>query len=356
MSGVLVTGGAGFIGSTVVRQLLDRGETVIVLDALTYAGRRENLGELFARPDFVFVHGSITDSALVASLLALHKPHAVVHMAAETHVDRSIDRPVDFVQTNVLGTHAMLEAALAYWRTLAGAERRVFRFVQVSTDEVYGSVPEGFATEGAPIAAGSPYAATKAAADLLARAMYQTYGLPVVVTRGCNCYGPRQFPEKLIPLLTLRALSARPLPLYGDGKHVREWIYVDDAAAGIIAALEHGSAGNAYNLGSGERLENLEVACAICRLLGERLGVPSGTLMARIELVTDRPGHDRRYATDSTRAQRTLRWNAATHFQAGLTRTIDWYAGNRAWWAPITRECYDLVRLGVPAAATGPAN
>jgi dTDP-glucose 4,6-dehydratase len=356
VSGVVVTGGAGFIGSTVVRQLLERGETVIVLDALTYAGRRENLAELFARRELLFVHGSITDSALVASLLVRHKPHAIVHMAAETHVDRSIDRSIDFVQTNVTGTHTMLEAALAYWRTLSGPERREFRFVQVSTDEVYGSVPQGVATEGAPIVASSPYAATKAAADLLARAMCQTYGLPVVVTRGCNSYGPRQFPEKLIPLLTLRALSARPLPLYGDGKQVREWIYVDDAAAGIIAALDHGSAGSAYNLGSGERLENLQVACSICRLLEERMGVPSGTLIARIQLVTDRPGHDRRYATYSTSAHRILRWHASTGFMTGLTRTIDWYTGNRAWWAPIARERYDLRRLGVPDPAAVAAN
>ena len=350
MNGVLVTGGAGFIGSTVVRSLLARGERVVVLDALTYSGRRENLAELFARRDFTFVPGSIGDGAAVSALLAQHRPRAVLNLAAETHVDRSIDRPADFVLTNVNGLHAMLEASLDYWRGLPAQECDAFRFVQISTDEVYGSIAEGASNEDSALSANSPYAATKAAGDMLVRAYQRTYGLPVLVTRGCNAYGPRQFPEKLIPLLTLRGLSGLSLPIYGDGRNVREWIHVDDAAAGILAALDRGEAGAVYNLGSGMCRENVQVAQALCGLVDRVADEPLGTTAKRIEFVTDRPGHDRRYSMESSKAAHVLGWRAGISFEDGLARTIDWYVANRDWWLPVTRDRYDLSRLGALSA------
>lgn len=346
MNGILVTGGAGFIGSAVVRHLVARGERVIVLDALTYSGRVENLAEISSSSDFVFERASIADSASVATILARHRPRAILNLAAETHVDRSIDRPEDFVRTNVTGVYVMLESALAYWRELSKRDKSAFRFIQISTDEVYGSVADGASDENAGLNPNSPYAATKAGGDLLARSYHVTYGLPVIVTRGCNAYGPRQFPEKLIPLLTLRGLSGLRLPVYGDGKNIREWIHVDDAACGILAALDHGRAGEIYNLGSAESRENLDVVRTLCGLLDSITGETPGTTEERIQFVTDRPGHDRRYAMNCAKSAQVLDWRFSIKFEDGLARTIDWYVANKEWWMPITNERYDLGRLG----------
>ena len=343
----LVTGGAGFIGSTFVRALMDRGDGVVVLDALTYSGRAENLDDLADAPYFEFVRGDICDSDLVSSLLEKFTPRAVVNLAAESHVDRSIDWPESFVRTNVVGVHALLKSSLAYWRGLSAPGKDAFRFVQVSTDEVYGSVDEGEADEGAAFNPSSPYSASKASGDMLARAYFHTYGLPVVITHGCNSYGPRQFPEKLIPLMILRALSDMSLPLFGDGSNVREWIHVDDHAHGVLKALDDGRLGHAYNLGSTYRLPNLEIANILCSLLDEL--APSserGSYRELIEFVPDRPGHDLRYAMNSSKARDDLGWAPSVEFREGLASTVEWYAANRQWWLPITRDDYRLDRLG----------
>ncbi len=357
MSALLVTGGAGFIGSNLVRWLLERTrDRIVVLDKLTYAGGRENLAALAADPRFELVEGDVLDAALVASLLVRHRPRGVFHLAAESHVDRSIDAPDVFVRTNVLGTQTLLDQVRRHLAT--GDLPDGFRLVQVSTDEVYGSLPDGRrADEEAPFAPNSPYAASKAAADHMARAWHVTYGVPVVVTHATNNYGPFQFPEKLIPLMLLNALEGRSLPVYGDGGHRRDWIHVLDHCRGLFAAFEHGRPGARYNLGTGIERSNLDVVEAICDVL-ERL-VPAGgnpALAGRgvteyrelIEFVADRPGHDRRYAVDSTRARGELGFTPQIAFEEGIEQTVRWYLENRAWCAAAEGRGYRRQRLGLP--------
>lgn len=345
---VLVTGGAGFIGSAVVRDLLARGDRVVNLDALTYSGNRDNLADLADIPDHVFVNGSINDRALVCRLLDAHRPAAVVNVAAETHVDRSIDGPHAFVETNLTGTFQLLEAALPYWQSLDPAGRAGFRFVQVSTDEVYGSIEDGVFREGDPYRPSSPYAASKAGADHLVRAYFHTYGLPAVITNGSNTYGPRQFPEKLLPLMILNAVEGKPLPVYGDGGNVRNWLYVTDHSRGILAALERAKPGESYNLGGDAEYPNIEVVRLLCALLDEIRPHPeAGPHAARITFVPDRPGHDFRYALDSSKARDELGWRPETGFEDGLRNTIGWYLANRDWCQRISAGLYDRRRLGL---------
>ena len=325
---ILVTGGAGFIGSNFVHEWLALGdEPVLNLDALTYAGSLEPLAPLHGDPRHVFVHGDICDQALVAQLLAHHRPRAIVHFAAESHVDRSIDGPEAFVRTNVHGTLSLLEAARAYWAGLGEAERAAFRFLHVSTDEVYGSLEPTDApfTERSPYQPNSPYSASKAGADHLVRAWHHTYGLPVLTTHCSNNYGPHQYPEKLIPRLIGRALAGQPLPLYGDGRNVRDWLYVRDHVAAVRAVLAHGAPGRTYNIGGECEKSNLEVAQAVCALLDELAPSASGPHARLIAFVPDRPGHDRRYAMDTTRVRIELGWRPQETFASGLRKTVQWY-------------------------------
>jgi dTDP-glucose 4,6-dehydratase len=331
---ILVTGGAGFIGSTFVRQVLTAGGTRVVnLDKLTYAGNRESLAEALADPNHVFVEGDIGNRPLVADLMGEYRPQAVIHFAAESHVDRSIDGPHRFVETNVLGTVLLLEAARDYWERLSEPSRSRFRFLQVSTDEVYGSLgTDGAFCESSPCAPNSPYAATKAAADHLVRAYGRTYGLPVVTTRSSNNYGPYQYPEKLIPLVILRALAGRTLPVYGDGCQVRDWLYVEDHCHALRRVLDRGRAGEIYNIGGGAERTNLQVVRGICALVdhlaGDRLRRPCGEM---IRFVEDRPGHDRRYAIDSSKIRCELSWEPAMEFEQGLEATVRWYLTHSEW-------------------------
>jgi dTDP-glucose 4,6-dehydratase len=320
MRRVLVTGGAGFIGSHFCRYLITKypNYRVTVLDALTYAGSLSNLSDLMDNPNFAFYHGDVRDAVVVRNLVRNHD--WVVNFAAETHVDRSILNPGSFLQTDVYGVYVLLEAC----REFGGK-----RFLQVSTDEVYGEVLEGFAREDAPMRPRSPYSASKAAADLIAQAYYHTYGLDVVVTRGSNTYGPNQYPEKMMPLFITNALEDRPLPLYGDGSQVRDWIYVEDHCAGIDVALHHGGAGEAYNIGAGNLLKNRVVAEKIVEILGKPKSL--------IQQVADRPGHDRRYAVD-TEKLRALGWSPSWDFEEGLRHTIDWYRTHRDWWQEIKQR------------------
>jgi dTDP-glucose 4,6-dehydratase len=348
MSTLLVTGGAGFIGSNFVRHVLaDDDCRVVNLDLLTYAGNLESLAGL-PEDRHLFVHGDICDGALVRRLLEEHKPDAVVHFAAESHVDRSIDDPGAFIRTNVVGTQTLLDAALDYWQ--GGAEH--FRFVHVSTDEVYGtlSVDEPAFTERHRYAPNSPYAASKAAADHLARAWHRTYGLPVMITNCSNNYGPYQFPEKLIPLMLINALEGERLPVYGDGQQRRDWLFVTDHCSAIERVLHAGRPGRVYNIGGNAEMANLDVVHLLCDLLDERRPVnrPRREL---IEFVTDRPGHDRRYAVDTARIQAELDWKPSVDFAEGLARTVDWYLANRDWWQRIRDGRYHSERLGTSRLA-----
>ena len=345
----LVTGGAGFIGGNFVLDAVASGVRVVTLDALTYAGNRDTLAALESNPLHAFVHGDIGDRALVARLLAEHRPDAIVHFAAESHVDRSIDGPAAFVQTNVVGTLALLECARDHWRGLEGPAREAFRFLHVSTDEVYGTLgATGAFTEATPYAPNSPYSASKAASDHLVRAFHHTYGLPVLTTNCSNNYGPYQFPEKLIPLVILKALAGQPLPVYGDGRQVRDWLYVGDHVAAIRRVLAAGRPGEVYNVGGEAERENLQVVHAVCDLLDAR--VPAAR--PRRELVTfvaDRPGHDRRYAIDCSKLKRELGWAPSLAFEAGLARTVDWYLANAGWVQRVLDGSYRLERIGTAA-------
>jgi dTDP-glucose 4,6-dehydratase len=350
---ILVTGGAGFIGSAFVRMLVrEHGHTVLNLDKLTYAASPEALEEAVRDPRHHLLRVDITDAAAVQAAFATFAPNAVVHFAAESHVDRSIDRPSAFIQTNVVGTFVMLDAALAYWRSLAPGARDQFRFIHVSTDEVYGSLgPEGRFTESSRCDPNSPYAASKAAADHLARAWHRTYGLPVIVTNCSNNYGPYQFPEKLIPLTIIKALAGESLPLYGRGENVRDWIHVADHARGIAAALARGRVGEGYNFGGSSERANIEVVHAICAILDREQPLPDGSPHARlITFVADRPGHDARYAIDDTKARAELGWTPGTSFETGLATTVCWYRDNRTWWERIRGGRYTGERLGLAAA------
>lgn len=336
---ILVTGGAGFIGSNFVLDWLAvNDEPVINLDKLTYAGNLANLASLHSDPRHLFVHGDIADTALVQRLLAAHQPRAVVHFAAESHVDRSIAGPEAFVQTNVVGTFQLLEAVRAYWQGLSVAEQAAFRFLHVSTDEVYGTLSpaEPAFTEDHPHAPNSPYAASKAGSDHLVRAWHHTYGLPVVTTNCSNNYGPYQYPEKLIPLCIQRALAGQPLPIYGDGQQVRDWLYVSDHCSAVRRVLEVGELGRVYNVGGWNEKANLSVVNTLCSVLDELQPRADGASYAtQIAFVTDRPGHDRRYAIDATRIERELGWRPAETFETGIRKTVQWYLDNTAWVADL---------------------
>lgn len=329
---LLVTGGAGFIGSNfVLSTLAATGEAIVNLDKLTYAGRLENLSPASGDARHVFVQGDICDRALLRRLLAQHRPRAIVHFAAESHVDRSIEGPGEFIQTNVVGTFSLLEEARAHWGALAGAEKGRFRFLHVSTDEVYGSLgpADPAFRETNPYEPNSPYAASKAASDHLVRSYHHTYGLPVVTTNCSNNYGPRQYPEKLIPLMITNALAGKPLPVYGDGQNVRDWLYVLDHCDAIRVVLERGRAGETYNIGGANEKANMDVVGAICALLDEARPRPEGRYADLITMVKDRPGHDRRYAIDAGKIERELGWRPRESFETGMRKTVDWYLGKR---------------------------
>lgn len=331
---ILVTGGAGFIGANFVHHWLrDTREPLLNLDALTYAGNLANLDALADDSRHLFVHGDICDPALLARLLAQHRPRAIVHFAAESHVDRSIHGPEDFVRTNVQGTFALLEATRAYWSALGGEERDAFRFLHVSTDEVYGSLAADAPafTEQNAYQPNSPYAASKAASDHLVRAWHHTYGLPTLTTNCSNNYGPYQFPEKLIPLMITNALAGRPLPVYGDGANVRDWLYVSDHCAAVGEVLARGKVGATYNIGGWNEKTTLEIVNAVCALLDELRPDPAGPHARLIEHVGDRPGHDRRYAIDAGKIERELGWRPAETFGSGIRKTLAWYLSHQEW-------------------------
>ncbi len=348
MSTWLVTGGAGFIGGNFVLRAVASGVKVVNLDALTYAGNLDTLASVQDNPLHVFVEGDIGDRALVARLLAEHRPDAVVNFAAESHVDRSIDGPAAFIQTNVVGTLGLLESVRDHWKELEGEARERFRFLHVSTDEVYGSLGDtGKFTESTPYAPNSPYSASKAASDHLVRAFHHTYGLPVLTTNCSNNYGPYHFPEKLIPLIIARALAGEPLPVYGDGKNVRDWLFVGDHCQAIRTVLEKGRVGETYNVGGNAEMQNIEVVHAICALLDER--APRADRKPRssqITFVADRPGHDRRYAIDASKLRDELGWEPEYTFEQGITETVDWYLANQAWVKRVLDGSYRLERIG----------
>ena len=348
MATLLVTGGAGFIGGNFVRGAVARGDTVVNLDALTYAGNLDTLGGLADPARHHFVQGDIGDAALVGRLLAEHRPRAIINFAAESHVDRSIDGPAAFIQTNVVGTLSLLEQARDYWRELPEAERSGFRFLHVSTDEVYGSLGEtGKFLETTPYAPNSPYSASKAASDHLVRAFHHTWGLPVLTTNCSNNYGPYQFPEKLIPLNIAKAIAGEALPIYGDGSNVRDWLYVEDHCEAIRAVLAAGRAGEVYNVGGDAERRNLEVVNTLCALLDQRRPRADGQPRAsQIRFVKDRPGHDQRYAIDSSKLQTELGWRPQVDFDSGMARTVDWYLDNQAWVGRVLDGSYRMERLG----------
>ena len=332
---ILVTGGAGFIGSNFVLDWLARSdETVINLDALTYAGNRANFASLNANPKHIFVHGDIGDTALVTSLLTKYQPRAILNFAAESHVDRSIHAPEDFIQTNVLSTFRLLEATRIYWSGLASGAREIFRFLHVSTDEVYGSLAKDDPafTETHRYEPNSPYSASKAASDHLVRAYHHTYGMPVLTTNCSNNYGPYHFPEKLIPLMIVNALAGKPLPVYGDGQQIRDWLYVKDHCSAIRRVLEAGKLGDVYNVGGWNEQPNIDIVNIICTLLDDlRPRGDKHSYRDQITYVTDRPGHDRRYAIDASKIERELGWKPAETFTSGIRKTVAWYLENQEW-------------------------
>lgn len=352
MRSVLITGGAGFIGSAVVRRLVGKGYRVVNLDKLTYAGNLASLRDVEDRQNYRFVQADIADQGRIRALLEEEAIDGVMHLAAESHVDRSIDGPAAFVETNVVGTVALLSATLDYWRSLGGERREAFRFHHVSTDEVFGDLPldSGIFVEDTPYAPSSPYSASKAASDHFVRAWHHTYGLPVVLSNCSNNYGPYHFPEKLIPLVTLNALEGKELPVYGKGENVRDWLLVDDHAAALELVLTRGTIGESYNVGGSQERTNLVVVETICDILDERRPLASGRARRElIRFVTDRPGHDRRYAIDSSKIARDLGWRHSVTFEEGLAKTIDWYLDNRWWWEPIRDGSYAGERLGAGA-------
>ncbi|MFC4726840.1 dTDP-glucose 4,6-dehydratase [Coralloluteibacterium thermophilus] len=346
-----VTGGAGFIGGNFVLEAVRQGVRVVNLDALTYAGNLHTLASLEGNPDHVFVHGDIGDRPLVSRLLAEHRPDAVLNFAAESHVDRSIDGPAAFVQTNVVGTLGLLEAVRDHWKTLEGDAKDAFRFLHVSTDEVYGTLGEtGKFTETTPYAPNSPYSASKAASDHLVRAFHHTYGLPTLTTNCSNNYGPYHFPEKLIPLVIAKALAGEPLPVYGDGRQVRDWLFVTDHCEAIRTVLAKGRIGETYNVGGDAERENIEVVRTICRLLDERRPREDGQPRScQIAFVADRPGHDRRYAIDASKLRNELGWRPRHTFEEGIAETVDWYLENQEWVQRILDGSYRLERMGAAA-------
>ena len=331
---ILVTGGAGFIGSAVVRLAVERGHQVINLDALTYAGRLENVASVADHPNYAFEHADIRDRAALTRIFEAHNPDAVMHLAAESHVDRSIDGPGDFIETNITGTYNMLEAARAQW--VINGRPETFRFHHISTDEVYGSLgDEGLFTEDTPYDPRSPYSASKASSDHLVRAWFHTYGLPVVLTNCSNNYGPYHFPEKLIPKVILNALHGKDLPIYGQGLNVRDWLYVEDHADALLLAVEKGQPGRSYNVGGHNERRNIDLVHAICDILDEKRPRDNGSYRDQITFVADRPGHDARYAIDPDRIISELGWKPSVTVEQGMEKTVQWYLDNADWWQPL---------------------
>ena len=347
---ILVTGGAGFIGSAVVRQFINETDaTVINVDKLTYAGNLESVAEVAESPRYRFERVDICDATAVRRLFAEHRPDAVMHLAAESHVDRSIDGPAQFIETNIVGTYTLLEAAREYWNALPAAEKAGFRFHHISTDEVYGSLgADGYFTEETPYQPNSPYSASKAASDHLVRAWHHTYGLPVVTTNCSNNYGPYHFPEKLIPLVIIKAMRGESLPVYGKGDNIRDWLYVEDHARALRLVLEKGRLGETYNIGGHNERTNLHVVQTICALLDELLPQSTHRPHARlITFVADRPGHDQRYAIDAGKIERELGWRPQESFESGLRKTVQWYLSHRTWWQRVLDGSYRGERLGL---------
>ncbi|HST95356.1 MAG TPA: dTDP-glucose 4,6-dehydratase [Microvirga sp.] len=352
MKRFLVTGGAGFIGSAVVRTLTrETSHQVLVVDKLTYAGNLDSLKPVANNPRYGFERADIADAERLRAVVQAYAPDVVMHLAAESHVDRSIDGPGEFLQTNVVGTYSLLQAALAYWRGLSPERQAAFRFHHVSTDEVFGSLGhEGFFHEEYPYQPSSPYSASKAASDHFVRAWHHTYGLPTLVTNCSNNYGPYHFPEKLIPLTILNAIEGKPLPVYGQGTNVRDWLYVDDHARALILAAERGRPGETYAIGGHNERRNIDVVQAICALVDEL--APNAAIGPRERLITyvsDRPGHDLRYAVDASKIERDLGWRPAETFESGLRKTVEWYLENREWWERVRSGIYRGERLGVVA-------
>jgi len=349
---VLLTGGCGFIGSAVVRHLLRRTDHLVVdVDKMTYAASEDALEEARGHNRHLLIKADIADASAMRQVFATHDPDTVMHLAAESHVDRSIDGPSDFVQTNVVGTFTLLEAARRHYGGLSRERQARFRFHHVSTDEVFGSLgaDDPAFTETTPYDPRSPYSASKAASDHLVRAWHHTYGLPTLVSNTCNNYGPWQFPEKLIPLVTLNALEGKPLPVYGDGSNMRDWLFVEDHAAALTCVLEHGAVGETYAIGARQPRTNLQVVKAICAHLDSRIPDPAGPRDRLIRFVSDRPGHDFRYEIDPSRTEAALHWKAPHDFEAGLARTIDWYLENQSWWQAVREARYAGQRLGTAA-------
>jgi dTDP-glucose 4,6-dehydratase len=345
----LVTGGAGFIGSAVVRHLISATEhRVLVIDKLTYASNLDSLSEVLGHPRYTFVRADITDAKAISAILSRYRPDLIMHLAAESHVDRSIDGPAAFIHTNIVGTFVLLQQALDYWRKLPSGNSEHFRFHHISTDEVFGSLgADGFFDEDTSYKPNSPYSASKAASDHLVRAWHHTYGLPVVISNCSNNYGPYHFPEKLIPLTILNALEGKPLPVYGTGENVRDWLYVEDHARALLSIAEKGRDGQGYNVGGNCERSNISVVRAICVLIDELCSDSIGPRERLITFVKDRPGHDLRYAIDSRKIRRELGWQPQETFETGLRKTVKWYLTNRPWWEGIRSNVYSGERLGV---------
>jgi dTDP-glucose 4,6-dehydratase len=344
---LLVTGGAGFIGSAVVRLAIARGHHVVNLDALTYAACLDNVASVAGSPAYAFEQADIRDRAALDRIFAAHAPDAVMHLAAESHVDRSIDGPGDFIETNITGTYNMLESARAYWTT--AGKPAAFRFHHISTDEVFGSLPADPSvkfTEDTPYDPRSPYSASKAASDHLVRAWHETYGLPVVLTNCSNNYGPYHFPEKLVPVIILNALAGKSLPIYGDGSNIRDWLFVEDHADALLLVLEKGALGRSYNIGGENERTNLDLVRTLCAILDDLRPKAAGSYADQITFVTDRPGHDARYAIDPARIRKELGWRPSVTVEEGLRRTVQWYLDNEAWWKPLQARHGVGQRLG----------
>jgi dTDP-glucose 4,6-dehydratase len=345
---ILITGGAGFIGSAVSRRIIQNTkDEILVFDKLTYAGNLDSLAPVAGDPRYSFSLGDICNRGAIARSLAEFQPDVLMHLAAESHVDRSIDGPAAFIETNVVGTFTLLDAALEYWRGLPGERSDRFRFMHISTDEVFGTLgKEGFFRENTPYAPNSPYSASKAGSDHLVRAWRETYGLPTITTNCSNNYGPYHFPEKLIPLMILNAIEGRPLPVYGRGENIRDWLYVDDHASALMLVAREGVVGESYNVGGRNEMRNIDVVHMICDVLDDISPDPKGTYRRLISFVEDRPGHDMRYAIDCSKIERELGWRPQETFETGLRKTVEWYLSNSAWWQAIRSGKYRGERLG----------